>query len=182
MTLSGAWDKIRTDPIMRMMVISLGFYGMSTFEGPMMSVRAVNSLSHYTDWTIGHVHSGALGWNGMITFAALYFMVPKLWNRERLYSLAAVNWHFWLATIGIVLYAASMWVTGIMEGLMWREVDQNGFLVNSFADTVAAKFPMYVVRALGGVLFLTGAIIMAWNLWMTAFGKARAVAVATPAE
>ena len=182
MTLSGAWDKIRTDPIMRMMVISLGFYGMSTFEGPMMSIRAVNSLSHYTDWTIGHVHSGALGWNGMITFAALYFLVPKLWGRERLHSMAAVNWHFWLATIGIVLYAASMWVTGIMEGLMWREVDANGFLVNSFADTVAAKYPMYVVRALGGVMYLTGAIIMAWNLWMTAFGRVRTAAVATPAE
>ena len=167
MTLSGAWDKLRTDPVIRMMVISIGFYGMSTFEGPMMSIRAVNSLSHYTDWTIGHVHSGALGWNGMITFGALYFLVPKLWNRQRLYSLSLVSWHFWLATIGIVLYAASMWVTGIMEGLMWREVDANGFLVNSFADTVAAKYPMYVVRGLGGVMYLTGAIIMAYNLWMT---------------
>ncbi|EPX85762.1 cytochrome c oxidase, cbb3-type, subunit I [Rubellimicrobium thermophilum DSM 16684] len=173
MTLSGAWDRLRTDPVLRMMVISLGFYGMSTFEGPMMSIRAVNSLSHYTDWTIGHVHSGALGWNGMITFAALYFLVPRLWGRERLHSLAAVNWHFWLATIGIVLYAASMWVTGIMEGLMWREVDANGFLVNSFADTVAAKFPMYLIRALGGVLYLAGALLMAWNLWMTAFGRVR---------
>lgn len=167
MTLSGAWDKLRTDPIIRMMVISVGFYGMSTFEGPMMSIRAVNSLSHYTDWTIGHVHSGALGWNGMITFGALYFLVPRLWNRERLYSLSLVSWHFWLATIGIILYAASMWVTGIMEGLMWREVDANGFLVNSFADTVAAKFPMYVVRGLGGVLYLTGGAIMCYNLWMT---------------
>ena len=182
MTLSGAWDKIRTDPIMRMMVISLGFYGMSTFEGPMMSIRAVNSLSHYTDWTIGHVHSGALGWNGMITFAALYFMTPRLWNRERLYSLSLVNWHFWLATIGIILYAASMWVTGIMEGLMWREVDAQGFLVNSFADTVAAKFPMYVVRGLGGVMYLTGVLIMAFNLWMTAYGQRQVVAIATPAE
>ncbi len=171
MTLSGAWDKLRTDPIIRMMVISIGFYGMSTFEGPMMSIRAVNSLSHYTDWTIGHVHSGALGWNGMITFGALYFLVPKLWNRPRLYSLSLVNWHFWLATIGIVLYAASMWVTGIMEGLMWREVDAQGFLVNSFADTVAAKFPMYVVRAIGGTLFLTGALIMCYNLWMTVKGQ-----------
>jgi cytochrome c oxidase cbb3-type subunit 1 len=167
MTLSGAWDKLRTDPVIRMMVISLGFYGMSTFEGPMMSIRAVNSLSHYTDWTIGHVHSGALGWNGMITFGALYFLVPKLWNRQRLYSLSMVSWHFWLATIGIILYAASMWVTGIMEGLMWREVDANGFLVNSFADTVSAKFPMYVVRALGGVMYVTGALIMCYNLWMT---------------
>ena len=150
MTLSGAWDKLRTDPIMRMMVISLGFYGMSTFEGPMMSIRAVNSLSHYTDWTIGHVHSGALGWNGMITFAALYFLAPRLWDRERLYSLAAVS----TGTSGSRPSASSstpssMWVAGIMEGLMWREVDANGFLVNAFADTVAAKFPMYVVRAVG---------------------------------
>jgi cytochrome c oxidase cbb3-type subunit 1 len=167
MTLSGAWDKLRTDPVIRMMVVSIGFYGMSTFEGPMMSIKAVNSLSHYTDWTIGHVHSGALGWNGMITFGALYFLTPKLWNRDGLYSLKLVSWHFWLATIGIVLYASSMWVTGIMEGLMWREVDANGFLVNAFADTVAAKFPMYVVRGLGGALFLTGALIMAYNLWMT---------------
>ncbi|MEY3003059.1 MAG: cytochrome-c oxidase, cbb3-type subunit [Pseudomonadota bacterium] len=167
MTLSGAWDKLRTDPVLRMMVTSVAFYGMSTFEGPMMSIRAVNSLSHYTDWTIGHVHSGALGWNGMITFGMLYYLFPKLWNKERLYSLRAVSWHYWLATIGIVLYAASMWVTGIMEGLMWREVDAQGFLVNSFADTVAAKFPMYVVRGLGGVLYLAGALIMAWNLYMT---------------
>jgi cytochrome c oxidase cbb3-type subunit I len=167
MTLSGAWDKLRTDPIIRMMVVSIGFYGMSTFEGPMMSIKAVNSLSHYTDWTIGHVHSGALGWNGMITFGALYFLTPRLWNRTGLYSLKLVSWHFWLATIGIVLYASAMWVTGIMEGLMWREVDANGFLVNAFADTVAAKFPMYVVRGLGGAMFLTGALIMAYNLWMT---------------
>ena len=167
MTLSGAWDKLRTDPIIRMMVVSVGFYGMSTFEGPMMSIKAVNSLSHYTDWTIGHVHSGALGWNGMITFGALYFLTPRLWNRDGLYSLKLVSWHFWLATIGIVLYASSMWVTGIMEGLMWREVDANGFLVNAFADTVAAKFPMYVVRGLGGAMFLGGALIMAYNLWMT---------------
>ena len=167
MTLSGAWDKLRTDPVLRMMVTSVAFYGMSTFEGPMMSIRAVNSLSHYTDWTIGHVHSGALGWNGMITFGMLYYLVPKLWNRQALYSLRAVSWHYWLATIGIVLYASSMWVTGIMEGLMWREVDAQGFLVNSFADTVSAKFPMYGVRGLGGVMYLTGAIIMAYNLWMT---------------
>ncbi|MEO1722087.1 MAG: cytochrome-c oxidase, cbb3-type subunit I [Pseudomonadota bacterium] len=173
MTLNGAWDKLRTDPIIRMMVVSLGFYGMSTFEGPMMSIKAVNSLSHYTDWTIGHVHSGALGWNGMITFGALYFLVPRLWGARRLYSLQLVNWHFWLATIGIVLYAASMWVTGIMEGLMWREYDSQGFLVNSFADTVGAKFPMYIVRGFGGVLYLTGAIIMAYNLIQTIRGKER---------
>jgi len=180
MTLQGAWDKLRTDPILRMLAVSVGFYGMATFEGPMMSIKAVNSLSHYTDWTIGHVHSGALGWNGMITFGALYFLVPKLWNRERLYSLRMVSWHFWLATIGIVLYASSMWVTGIMEGLMWREVDAQGFLVNSFADTVEAKFPMYVVRGLGGVLYLTGAIIMCVNLWKTAVGAGQARPVQQP--
>jgi cytochrome c oxidase cbb3-type subunit I len=185
MTLSGAWDKLRTDPIVRMMVVAVGFYGMATFEGPMMSIKAVNSLSHYTDWTIGHVHSGALGWNGMITFGALYYLTPRLWQRERLYSLRLVSWHFWLATIGIVLYAASMWVTGIMEGLMWREVDANGFLVNSFADTVGAKFPMYVVRMTGGLLFLTGAIIMCYNLWMTvtSVGARKAArSAAVPAE
>ncbi|MGF1552138.1 MAG: cytochrome-c oxidase, cbb3-type subunit I [Paracoccaceae bacterium] len=174
MTLDGAWDKLRTDPVIRMMVVSIGFYGMSTFEGPMMSISQVNSLSHYTDWTIGHVHSGALGWNGMITFGALYFLVPRLWGASRLYSLKMVEWHFWLATIGIVLYAASMWVTGIMEGLMWREVDAQGFLVNSFADTVGAKFPMYVVRGLGGVLYLAGAIIMTVNLVQTMRGRRRA--------
>ncbi|MEM6550149.1 MAG: cytochrome-c oxidase, cbb3-type subunit I [Pseudomonadota bacterium] len=173
MTLNGAWDKLRTDPVIRMMVVAVGFYGMSTFEGPMMSIKAVNSLSHYTDWTIGHVHSGALGWNGMITFGALYFLVPRLWNRSRLYSLTMVSWHFWLATIGIVFYAASMWVTGIMEGLMWREYDSQGFLVNSFADTVAAKWPMYVVRSFGGVLYLAGALIMCVNLYQTIRGKLR---------
>jgi cytochrome c oxidase cbb3-type subunit I len=184
MTLSGAWDKLRTDPIIRMMVVSVGFYGMSTFEGPMMSIKAVNSLSHYTDWTIGHVHSGALGWNGMITFGALYFLFPRLWNKAGIYSNRLVSWHFWLATIGIIFYAASMWVTGIMEGLMWREIDAQGFLVNSFADTVAAKFPMYVVRGTGGILYLTGALIMAYNLWMTVKKAplARTASAAAPAE
>jgi cytochrome c oxidase cbb3-type subunit 1 len=184
MTLSGAWDKLRTDPILRMMVVAVGFYGMATFEGPMMSIKAVNSLSHYTDWTIGHVHSGALGWNGMITFGALYYLTPRLWGRERLYSLSLVSWHFWLATIGLVLYAASMWVSGIMEGLMWREVDSQGFLVNAFADAVQAKFAMNVVRALGGVLFLAGGIIMAYNLWATVARqpKAHSTAIGVPAE
>ena len=149
----------------------------------MMSIRAVNSLSHYTDWTIGHVHSGALGWNGLITFGALYFLTPRLWGRTQMHSMAAINLHFWLATVGIVLYAASMWVTGIMEGLMWREVDANGFLVNSFADTVEAKFVMYVIRALGGVLYLAGGAVMVWNMWMTIRGpQSRPVTVALPAE
>ncbi|MFH1796393.1 MAG: cytochrome-c oxidase, cbb3-type subunit I [Pseudomonadota bacterium] len=173
MTLSGAWDKIRTDPIIRMMVMAVAFYGMSTFEGPMMSIKAVNSLSHYTDWTIGHVHSGALGWVGMISFAALYYMVPKLWARERLYSLRLVTWHFWLATLGIVVYASVMWVSGIMQGLMWREYDEQGFLVYSFAETVAAMHPYYLMRAIGGSLYLVGALIMAYNITMTILGRQR---------
>ncbi|MFV2092092.1 MAG: cytochrome-c oxidase, cbb3-type subunit I [Hyphomicrobiales bacterium] len=173
MTLSGAWDKVRTDPIMRIMVLSLAFYGMSTFEGPVMAIKSVNALSHYTDWTIGHVHSGALGWVGMVTFAALYFLTPRLWGRDRLYSLRLVNWHFWLATMGIVLYVASMWVSGIMQGLMWRAYDQFGYLQYSFAETVAAMFPMYVVRMLGGVLYLFGALVMAYNLVRTVRGDVR---------
>ncbi|MGI6852418.1 cytochrome-c oxidase, cbb3-type subunit I [Mesorhizobium sp. 1B3] len=173
MTLSGAWDKIRTDPIIRMMVVAVAFYGMSTFEGPMMSIKAVNSLSHYTDWTIGHVHSGALGWVGMITFGAVYFLVPRLWGRERLYSVRMVTWHFWLATLGIVVYAAVMWVSGIMQGLMWREYNEQGFLVYSFAETVAAMHPYYVMRAFGGALYLSGALIMAFNVTMTILGHQR---------
>ncbi|NNK45925.1 MAG: cytochrome-c oxidase, cbb3-type subunit I [Altererythrobacter sp.] len=173
MTLDGAWDKIRTDPIIRMFVLSLAFYGMSTFEGPMMSIKAVNSLSHYTDWTIGHVHSGALGWNGMITFACIYFLVPRLWERQRMYSMRMINWHFWLATLGIVFYTASMWVAGITQGLMWREYGADGYLVNSFADTVAALKPMYSLRVLGGLFYLSGAIVLVYNVWMTIAGKLR---------
>jgi cytochrome c oxidase cbb3-type subunit 1 len=173
MTLNGAWDKIRTDPIIRMFVMSLAFYGMSTFEGPMMSIKAVNSLSHYTDWTIGHVHSGALGWNGMVTFGALYYLVPRLWGRPRMYSLRMINWHFWLATIGIVFYASAMWVSGIMQGLMWREYGADGYLVYAFSETVAAMFPMYLIRALGGLLYLAGAVTLVVNVWMTIAGKIR---------
>ncbi|NKK29735.1 cytochrome-c oxidase, cbb3-type subunit I [Rhizobium leguminosarum] len=173
MTLSGAWDKIRTDPIIRMMIVAIAFYGMSTFEGPMMSVKTVNSLSHYTEWTIGHVHSGALGWVGMITFGAIYYLTPKLWGRERLYSLRMVNWHFWLATLGIVVYAAVLWVAGIQQGLMWREYNSQGFLVYSFAETVAAMFPYYVLRAVGGTLYLAGGLVMAWNVFMTIRGHLR---------
>lgn len=173
MTLNGAWDKIRTDPIIRMMVLALAFYGMSTFEGPVMSIKAVNSLSHYTDWTIGHVHSGALGWNGMITFACLYYLVPRLWGKERLYSLRMVNWHFWLSTLGIVLYAASMWVAGIMQGLMWREYGDDGYLVYAFSEVVSAMLPMYLIRAAGGLLYLAGAIVLVYNVWMTIAGKQR---------
>ena len=173
MTLSGAWDKIRTDPIVRLLVTSIAFYGMATFEGPMLSIKSVNALSHYTDWTIAHVHAGALGWNGMITFAAVYFMVPRLWDRERMYSVRMINWHFWLATLGIVIYASAMWVSGIMQGLMWREYDPQGFLVYSFVETVAAMHPYYVMRILGGLLYLVGGFIMVWNVWMTIKGHMR---------
>jgi cytochrome c oxidase cbb3-type subunit I len=173
MTLNGAWDKVRTDPIIRMMVMALAFYGMSTFEGPMLSIKFFNSLSHYTDWTIGHVHSGALGWNGMITFACLYYLTPRLWKRSRMYSLRMINWHFWLASLGIVFYAGSMWVAGLTQGLMWREYGANGYLVNSFADTVAAIRPMYLMRAFGGVLYLGGACVMTFNFIQTLRGKLR---------
>jgi cytochrome c oxidase cbb3-type subunit 1 len=173
MTLSGAWDKLRTDPILRFMVASVAFYGMSTFEGPMMSIKAVNSLSHYTDWTIGHVHSGALGWVAFVSFGAIYFLVPALWKRQRLYSLRLVTYHFWIATIGIVLYITSMWISGIMQGLMWRAYDSLGFLQYSFIETVEAMHPYYVIRAFGGVLFLLGALIMVYNLWKTIKGELR---------
>ncbi len=173
MTLSGAWDKLRTDPVLRFMVTSVAFYGMSTFEGPMMSVKAVNSLSHYTDWTIGHVHSGALGWVAFVTFGCFYFMVPKLWNRERLYSMQLVTWHFWIGTLGIVLYITAMWISGIMQGLMWRAYDSLGFLQYSFIETVEAMHPYYVIRAIGGVMFLIGSLIMVYNLWKTAKGELR---------
>ncbi|ODP37939.1 cytochrome-c oxidase, cbb3-type subunit I [Sphingomonas turrisvirgatae] len=173
MTLNGAWDKIRTDPIIRMMVFALAFYGMATFEGPLMSIKSVNSLSHYTEWTVGHVHSGALGWNGMITFGAIYYMVPRLWGRSRLYSLRMINWHFWLATLGIVLYASSMWVAGITQGLMWREYGEDGYLVYAFAEVVAAMKPYYVIRIAGGLLYLAGALVMVWNVWMTIAGRLR---------
>jgi cytochrome c oxidase cbb3-type subunit 1 len=170
MTLSGAWDKLRTDPVLRMLVVSVAFYGMSTFEGPVMSVRAVNSLSHYTDWTIGHVHSGALGWVGFVSFGALYCLTPWLWKRQRLYSLKLVDLHFWISTIGIVLYITSMWVAGIMQGLMWRAYNEFGFLEYSFVETVEAMNPYYIIRALGGALYLIGAAVMAYNLWRTAKG------------
>ncbi len=173
MTLNGAWDKVRTDPIIRMMVMALAFYGMATFEGPMLSIKAVNSLSHYTDWTIGHVHAGALGWNGMITFAAIYYLAPRLWKRERLYSLRMINWHFWLATLGIVLYASAMWTAGIMQGLMWREYGADGYLVYAWSDVISAMFPLYIIRAAGGLLYLAGFAIMIWNVVQTVKGRVR---------
>ena len=157
-----------------MMVTAVAFYGMSTFEGPLMSIKAVNALSHYTDWTIGHVHSGALGWVAFITFGAVYMLVPALWNRPRLYSMKLVSVHFWIATIGIVFYISAMWVSGIMQGLMWRAYDSLGFLQYSFAETVDAMHPFYVIRALGGLLFVIGALVMVYNLWRTMRGDIRA--------
>ncbi len=172
MTLSGAWHKLREDPVLRFMIISLAFYGMSTFEGPLMSIKTVNALSHYTDWTIGHVHSGALGWVAFISFGAIYHLVPVLWKKKELYSLRLVNMHLWIATIGIVLYISAMWVSGIMQGLMWRSYDGMGFLEYSFVETVMAMHPFYLIRALGGMLFLAGALIMVYNIYKTICGDA----------
>jgi cytochrome c oxidase cbb3-type subunit 1 len=181
MTLSGAWDKLRTDPVVRMMVVAIAFYGMSTFEGPVMSIRAVNALSHYTDWTIGHVHSGALGWVGFITFGAVYCMVPWLWKKERLFSNALVEWHFWIATTGILLYICAMWVSGIMEGLMWRAYTPQGYLAYSFIETVSAKHIENIIRTFGGLMFLSGTLIMIYNLWRTVRMPSVQGAEATPA-
>ncbi len=167
MTLSGAWHKLREDPVLKFMIVSLAFYGMSTFEGPVMAIKEVNALSHYTDWTIGHVHSGALGWVAFISFGAIYHLVPKLWKRKELYSLKLVNAHLWIATIGIVFYISAMWIAGVMQGLMWRSYDSLGYLEYSFVETVMAMHPYYIIRALGGVLFLIGALIMVYNLWKT---------------
>jgi cytochrome c oxidase cbb3-type subunit 1 len=170
MTLSGAWHKLRTDPILKFLIVSLSFYGMSTFEGPMMAIKTVNALSHYTDWTIGHVHSGALGWVAMVSIGSLYYVIPRLFGRE-IYSLKLVEAHFWIATIGIVLYISSMWIAGVAEGLMWRAVNPDGTLTYSFVEQVAAMHPFYIIRFLGGVSFLTGMCLMAYNVYRTAYNQ-----------
>ncbi|WP_305883236.1 cytochrome-c oxidase, cbb3-type subunit I [Alkalimarinus coralli] len=167
MTLSGAWDKLRTDPILRFLVVSLSFYGMSTFEGPMMAIKTVNALSHNTDWTVGHVHSGALGWVAMVSIGAMYHLIPKLYGLKGMYSTSMINAHFWLATIGTVLYIAAMWVNGIMQGLMWRAINDDGTLTYSFVESLEASHAGYLVRAIGGAIFLAGMLIMAYNVWMT---------------
>ena len=179
MTLSGAWQKLRTDPILKFLIVSVSFYGMSTFEGPMMSIKTVNALSHYTDWTIGHVHSGALGWVGMISIGAMYFLIPRLFNRK-IYSTPLIEAHFWIATIGIVLYITAMWIAGVMQGLMWRAVNVDGTLTYSFVESVQAMHPFYIVRFLGGVFYLVGMLIMAYNIWRTVWG-AKPVAAPIPA-
>ncbi len=175
MTLSGAWHKLRTDPILRFLVVSLAFYGMSTFEGPMMAIKTVNALSHYTDWTIGHVHAGALGWVAMISIGSIYHMLPKVYGREEMHSIPLINAHFWLATIGTVLYIASMWVNGITQGLMWSAVNTDGTLTYSFVESVINSGDGYLVRVTGGAFFLTGMLLMAYNTWRT-------VRAAKPAE
>ena len=167
MTLSGAWHKLREDPIVKFMIVALSFYGMSTFEGPMMSIKTVNALSHYTDWTIGHVHSGALGWVAMMTMGSLYVLVPRLVGRTEMYSVRAINLHFWLATIGTVLYIAAMWIAGLTQGLMWRAVDADGSLTYTFIESLRATYPFYAVRLLGGLVFLSGMLVMAWNVART---------------
>ena len=168
MTLSGAWHKLRTDPILRFLIVSLSFYGMSTFEGPMMSIKTVNALSHYTDWTVGHVHSGALGWVGLVSMGTLYFLVPRLFGQKQMYSMKAIELHFWMATIGIVLYITALWIAGVMEGLMWRAINPDGTLAYSFIESVKAKYPYYIIRLLGGLLYLGGMLVMLWNVIKTA--------------
>jgi cytochrome c oxidase cbb3-type subunit 1 len=183
MTLSGAWDKLRTDPILKFMIVSLSFYGMSTFEGPMMSIKTVNALSHYTDWVIGHVHSGALGWVAMMTIGTMYHLIPRLFNRREMYSVKLIDVHFWVATIGVVLYICAMWIAGVMQGLMWRAVNDDGTLTYSFIESVKATYPFYLVRLMGGALFFSGMWIMAYNVWMTIRGETpQPVPVPAPAE
>ena len=180
MTLSGAWHKLRDDPILKFLIVSLSFYGMSTFEGPMMSIKTVNALSHYTDWTIGHVHSGALGWVGLVTMGSLYYLIPRLFGRAEMYSVRLINVHFWIATIGIVLYIAAMWIAGVMQGLMWRAVGSDGMLTYSFVESVKATYPFYGIRLLGGVFYLCGMLVMVYNVAKTIAG-AKAVDAPIPA-
>ena len=167
MTLSGAWSKLRSDPILRFLIVSLSFYGMSTFEGPMMAIKTVNALSHYTDWTIGHVHSGALGWVGFISIGSLYYLVPRLFGQTEMYSKRLIEVHFWVATIGVVLYIAAMWIAGVMQGLMWRAVNDDGTLTYSFVESVKATYPYYVIRLVGGLMYWAGMLVMAYNVAKT---------------
>ncbi len=181
MTLSGAWHKLRDDPILKFLIVSLSFYGMSTFEGPMMSIKTVNALSHYTDWTVGHVHSGALGWVGLITMGSMYYLIPRLFGQTQMFSVRAISLHFWIATVGIVLYIAAMWIAGVMQGLMWRAVSEDGTLTYTFVESVKATYPFYAIRLLGGVLYLSGMLIMAWNVVKTATqGRYRPLPVPMP--
>jgi len=183
MTLSGAWHKLRDDPVLKFMITSLSFYGMSTFEGPMMSIKTVNALSHYTDWTVGHVHSGALGWVAMISIGCVYYLLPRVFGRSEMYSTRLITLHFWVATIGVVLYIASMWIAGVMQGLMWRATNPDGTLTYSFVEGVKASYPFWAIRVLGGLMFLVGMLVMAFNMFKTiAAGKAVDAPVLEPAH
>jgi cytochrome c oxidase cbb3-type subunit 1 len=170
MTLSGAWRKLRDDPILKFLVASLSFYGMSTFEGPMMAIKTVNALSHYTDWTVGHVHSGALGWVAMVSIGSIYYLLPRLFGKSEMYSVKLITMHFWIATIGVVLYIASMWIAGVMQGLMWRAVNADGTLTYSFVESVKASYPFWTIRFIGGLMFLSGMLVMAYNTYRTIAG------------
>ncbi|MBY0341253.1 MAG: cytochrome-c oxidase, cbb3-type subunit I [Rhodocyclaceae bacterium] len=170
MTLSGAWHKLRDDPILKFMITSLSFYGMSTFEGPMMSIKTVNALSHYTDWTVGHVHSGALGWVAFIAIGSCYYLIPRMFGKTEMYSKRLIELHFWIATLGIVLYIASMWIAGVMQGLMWGATNPDGTLTYSFVESVKDSYPFWAIRLLGGVMFLSGMLLMTWNLIQTMRG------------
>jgi cytochrome c oxidase cbb3-type subunit 1 len=180
MTMSGAWHKLRTDPILKFLITSLSFYGMSTFEGPMMSIKTVNALSHYTDWTIGHVHSGALGWVAMVTIGCMYYLIPRLFGRVEMHSIKLITLHFWVSTIGVVLYITSLWIAGVMQGLMWRAVNLDGTLTYTFAEGVARMYPYYMIRLLGGAMFFAGMLIMAYNVIKTISGQ-KAVDAPIPA-
>jgi cytochrome c oxidase cbb3-type subunit I len=180
MTLSGAWHKLRTDPILKFMVVALSFYGMSTFEGPMMSIKTVNSLSHYTDWTVGHVHAGALGWVAMITIGCIYSLLPRMYGKKEMWSVRLIDWHFWTTTIGVVLYITAMWIAGVMQGLMWRATNDDGSLTYSFIEALNATYPYYAVRLVGGLMALAGMGMMAWNVWKTVAGQSRVPASAIP--
>ncbi|MEO5771840.1 MAG: cbb3-type cytochrome c oxidase subunit I, partial [Burkholderiaceae bacterium] len=179
MTLQGAWHKLRDDPILKFLIVALSFYGMATFEGPMMSIKTVNALSHYTDWTVGHVHAGALGWVGLISMGSLYHLIPRMVGRTQMYSVPAIELHFWISTVGIVLYIAAMWIAGVMQGLMWRAVHPDGTLVYSFVESVKATWPFYFIRFVGGLLYLGGMLVMAWNVVMTA-RNGRTAPIAVP--
>ncbi|MDR2188637.1 MAG: cytochrome-c oxidase, cbb3-type subunit I [Azonexus sp.] len=182
MTLSGAWHKLRDDPILKFLITSLSFYGMSTFEGPMMSIKTVNALSHYTDWTVGHVHSGALGWVAMVSIGSIYYLLPRVFGKKEMYSTALVTTHFWVATIGTVLYIASTWISGVMQGLMWRAVNPDGTLAYSFVESVKGSRLFWEIRWLGGTLFLLGMVIMAYNMFKTmAGGNTKDAPVIAPA-
>ena len=182
MTLSGVWHKLRTDPILKFLIVSLSFYMMSTFEGPMMSIKTVNSLSHYTDWTIGHVHSGALGWVAMISIGSIYALLPRLLGTGKMHSVKLIDTHFWVHTLGVVIYIAAMWIAGVMQGLMWRATNTDGTLTYTFVEALNATYPYYLARLCGGLTVLSGMLLMAWNVFMTwrDAGEIQAQAVLPP--